>query len=315
MAFGKSVFSTTGGLALSKELRESLLSILKDVSPNEDNYFISNLGVGSPAMNVLHEWNLYYASRPSSVTTKVEGAQTSYSDLTQETRQDNRTAICEEPIRLSRTRASIAMVSGEDAMGLEKERALKRLKAQMEWITINGAYASGKSGEARQMRGIDGMISTNATVRASGYSFSETELNDICQASYDSVGSQYLCDIVALPMKLKRRIASFGTNITRNIDAADKRLTDEVRVFDSDVGNTLMVIAHKDVRDTAGTTTVLALREELFEHSFLVNSGEPHWEDRAKDGDRENGVYITEFTVVGYQEKASVKRTGYSHTL
>jgi hypothetical protein len=122
----------------------------------------------------------------------------------------------------------------------------------------------------------------------------------------------YVMDTLLAPVVIKRRIATFGTNLTRNINASDKRLTSEVRVFDSDLGQTVKIIAHKDVRKSAGTLTVLGIREELFKHAFLVDSGEPHWEERAKDGDRENGVYITEFTLVSLNEKASVKRTGYN---
>lgn len=306
MAFGKQTYNSTN------ELRESLLAIMKDVSPNEDNYFMSNLGKGAPAMNTLHEWNLYHADRPTSVSGNVEGAATTYSDLPAETRASNRTMIIDEPVRLSRTRASIANVTGEDAMGKEKERALKRLKAKMEFVTVNGTVAAGSSGVARGAAGIDQSISTNVTARASGTSFTETELNDIVQDSWDTVGSEYVADLLVAPVVIKRRVASFGTNLTRNINAENKRLTSEVRVYDSEVGQTVMIIAHKDVRAAAGTLTVLALREELFEHSYLINTGEPHWEDRAKDGDRENGVYISEFTVVSYNEKASVKRTGYN---
>ena len=313
MAFGKATWNGSG-ITPSKELRESLLSIIKDVSPNEDNYFVSNLEVSAPALQQLHEWNLFYESRPTSVSGNVEGAATSYSDLPLENRSTNRTIIIDEPVRLSRTRASIANVTGEDAMGKEKSRALRRLKAKMEWATVNGSIACGLSGVASGMAGIDQMISTNVTARASGQSFTETELNDIIQESWDAVGGEYVMDLLAAPAVIKRRISGFGTNLTRNIEASSKRLSQEVRVYDSEIGQTVMIIAHKDVRSAAGTLTVLGLREELFAHSFLVDSGEPNWEDRAKDGDRENGVYITEFTTVSFDERASVKRTGYATT-
>lgn len=304
MAFGK--------YAEQNEMRESLLSILKDVSPNEDNYFVSNLGKARPATNTIDEWNTYYQARPTSVTFGVEGATTTYADLTVEDRTNNRTAILEQSVRLSRTRNSIAMVSGEDALGKEKERALKRLKSDMEFATINGAYASGSSGVARGMAGIDGCISTNVTAWASGRSFTEADLNDIVQASYDQVGMEYIADVVVAPVVIKRRISGFTANNTRNVDASAKRLTKEVRVYDAEVGQTVMVIAHKDVRKAAGTLTVYALNESCFEHAFLVDSGEPHWEERAKDGDRVNGTYITEFTLVSYAQRASVKTTGWN---
>jgi hypothetical protein len=315
MPFGKATWGAGPGPSETNvELRESLLAILKDVSPNEDNYFISNLEVAPPALQQLHEWNLFYEARATSAAGNIEGAATTYADLPLETRSNNRTVILDAPIRLSRTRASIANVTGEDALGKEKERALRRLKSKMEWATINGQAASGLSGVASGMAGIDQMISTNVTARSSGASFTETELNDIIQESWDAVGGEYVMDLLAAPAIIKRRISGFGTNLTRNVEAPDKRLTQEVRVYDSEIGQTIMILAHKDVRSAAGTLTVLGLREELFAHSFLVNSGEPHWEDRAKDGDRENGVYITEFTSVSFDQRASVKRTGYATT-
>lgn len=306
MAVGKNTY--TG----ASEMRESLLSIMKDVSPNEDNYFMSNLPKGPVATNTYTEWNTFYEARPTSVTASIEGGTTSYADLTAEGRTGNYTVIKDEPIRVSRTKASIAMVTGEDAVAKEKERGLKRLKANMEWLTINGTLAAGSSGVARGMSGIDQCISTLVTGHASGQSFTEGILNDMVQDSWTQVGSDYVANMIAAPVVIKRRIASFGTNLTRNMNASEKRLTQEVRVYDSEVGPTVMVIAHKDIRAAAGTLTVYALNDQTFAHSFLVNSGEPHWEERAKDGDNVNGVYITEFTLASFAQRANVKRTGFS---
>ncbi len=75
-----------------------------------------------------------------------------------------------------------------------------------------------------------------------------------------------------------------------------------------------MIVPHKDVRSTAGTLTVYALRQDTWKHAFLTGR-EPQWEELAKDGDRENGQYLTEFTLVGYAQGASAKRTGYSRSL
>ncbi|GIW70204.1 MAG: hypothetical protein KatS3mg101_0951 [Patescibacteria group bacterium] len=62
MAWGKTTYQSPN------EARESVLSIMRDISPNEDNYFVSNLAVGAPAMNTLHQWNIFHESRVSSVT-------------------------------------------------------------------------------------------------------------------------------------------------------------------------------------------------------------------------------------------------------
>ena len=308
MAFGKQTYDASG-----KELRESVLDILKNISPNEDNYFVSNLGVAPSATNTLHEWNLFNEARATSTSPRIEGADTIYPDLQTETRSNNRLEVLDSPVKLSRTRASIANITGEDAMGVEKERALVRLKNLMEYDTINGVIAAGSSGVARGMAGIDGCISTNVTAWASGQSFTETILNDMVQTSWNAVGSSYVIDAIVAPVVIKRRVATFGTNLTRNIQASDLRLTKEVRVYDSEVGPTVKIIAHKDVRKTAGTVTVYGIRTDAFEHAFLVGSGEPHWEDRAVSGDYKDsvGTYITEFTLVSYGQAASLKTTGF----
>lgn len=294
--------------------RESLLSILRDISPNTDNYFVSNLGKAPAATNTLHEWVTYNTARPTSVTTTIEGAAASYGDLTAPTRTQNATAIVSRPVRVSGTLRAISTATGEDPYVFQKHEALKRLKADMEWLTVNGAFASGDSGVARGLTGITGMISTNVTARASGTSFTEEELNNILQDVWTQVGSEYVSDLIVVPMVISRRISGFTSNLTRNIDANSKKLVNQVRVYDSQVGQSVMIIPHKDVNAAAGTLTVLALREELFKHAFLTGR-EPQYEELAKDGDRSNGQYITEFTVVSFAQRGSARRTGYATTL
>jgi hypothetical protein len=309
MAFGKQTYDASGN-----EMRESVLDILKNISPNEDNFLTTHLGTAPAATNTLHEWNLFNEARATSTTPVIEGADTIYTDLQTETRSSNRLEILDSPVKLSRTRASIANITGADEMGVEKERALTRLKNRMEYDTINGVLAAGSSGVSRGMAGIDGCISTNVTAFSSGQSFTETILNDMVQASWTAVGAEYVMDTLLAPVVIKRRVATFGTNLTRNIQASDLRLTKEVRVYDSEVGPTIKIIAHKDIRKTAGTLTTYGIRSDAFEYSFLVGSGEPHWEDRAVSGDYNNaiGVYITELTLVSYGQAASVKSTGFA---
>jgi hypothetical protein len=295
--------------------RESLLSILRDVSPNTDHYLVSNLGVAPAATNTLHEWTTYNTARPTSITFTIEGADASYSDLTQPVRTNNVTAIITEAVKVSATERAISTATKEDPWVFQKAEALKRLKAKMEFALINGTRASGSSGVARGMTGIDGMISTNLTARASGTTFTETELNDIMQDSWDQVGQDYVADMLLCPMTIKRRISTFTANNTRNIDASSKRLDAEVRVYDSNVGKTVMIVPHKDVRNGVasgvyGSLTVYALREDTWKMAFLTGR-EPKWEELAKSGDYDCGQYVTELALVGYAQRASVKRYGY----
>jgi hypothetical protein len=315
-------FKSTYNTSVTNEMRESLLDIIRDVSPNEDNYFMSNLAKGTKATQTLHEWNIYHEGRATAVAVSVQGADTTYPEPQMEVRSTNYTAIVESPVAISRTKASIAMITGEDALGKDKERALRRLKSKMEYAIINGAAAVGSSATAGQLCGILGSVTTNVSNYPSGLqSFTEALLNDMVQRSWTSVGESYVGNILAVPVVLKRRIAAYGTNLTRTIAASEKRLTKEVRVYDSEVGPTIMVIAHKDIPTVASAgaevpgNTALLVNDSLLELSFLVKTGEPHWEERAKTGDRENGTYITEFTLVNFDEQAAVKSGGFLTTL
>lgn len=313
MAFGKNYDNATDKV-------DSLLSILKDVSPNTDNYFITNLGVAPAATNVLHEWGVYNTARPTSVTGTIEGSDASYSDLTSPERTNNYTVILDEPIQLSDTAAAMSTITGEDPMAFQKDRALKRLKAKMEYVTVNGDVVARLSGIASGMNGFDSMISTNVTARASGTSFTETELNDMMEDSYDEVSMEFIADLLACPMVIKRRISGFTSNLTRNIDATDKKLDNEIRVYDSSVGQTVKIIPHKDIRKVnlsaslGNALTVYALREDTYKHSFLAGQ-EPKFVPLARAGHSERGMYKTEFTLVSFAQRASVKRSGFDNKL
>jgi hypothetical protein len=139
MAFGKNYDNAT-------DARESLLSILKDVSPNTDNYFITNLGTAPAATNTLHQWGVYNTARPTSVTGVIEGAAASYDDLTSPEKSSNYTVILDEAVRVSDTAMGISTITGENPMAFQKDRALKRLKAKMEYVTVNGDVVARLSG-------------------------------------------------------------------------------------------------------------------------------------------------------------------------
>lgn len=294
---------------------DSVLSILKDISPNTDNYFVSNLKVSPQATNTLHEWPVYSTARPTSVTMVIEGADATIQDLTTPSRSNNRIGVIDEVVQVTSTDEGISTLTGEDQMSFQKREGLTRLKAKMEWLTINGVLAAGSSGVAAQMAGIERCISTLITARASGTSFTEAELNDMVQDSWDNVGAAYVGDTLLCPVVIKRRVSTFTANLTRNIDATAKKLDKEIRVYDSEVGQTVAIIPHKDVRTTAGSLAVMLLREELYAHSFLAKNGEPHWVPLARTGHAEKGMYEAQFTVVSHAQNASVRRTGYNRGL
>lgn len=289
--------------------REDLLSVMGDVSPDE-TYLTTNLKTGD-ASQTLHEWLHYSVSRPTSVTFKVEGAAATYSDLTQPSRLSNKTAILERTVRVSRTERKVSVGRNDDPYEFQKNQALRLLKMDMEYAIINGTDASGASGVARGMKGIDGWITTHATAYSSGHSLSETTILQLGQMVWDDINPEKMFDVLMVPMGLKVKMAStFTGNATRYIPGAEKKLVNDIMVYDSPTGS-FKVIAHKDVRNVAGSVTMYGIREDQYRIAYL---DKPFWEELAKDGDRENGHYVTELTLESHAEEASLKATGFSQT-
>jgi hypothetical protein len=262
----------------------------------------------STAKGTYHEWMKYNISRPSSVSADVEGADTSFADLTQPSRTGNVTQIIKQSIQVSRTERRVNVAAMGDPYAFQKADALRQLKMKMEFAIINAAKASGSSGVARQMDGVDAFITSITTGRDSGTSFSETELNDMAAIGYSNVRADKVFDMLLCTVKIKQAIAGFSGNSTRYIDASERRLTKDILVYDSAVGSH-KIMHHRDVRNNAGSTTVYGLREDMHKVAYL---DKPMFEELSKVGDADRAHWVTEFTLEVTEEKADQKRTGYN---
>lgn len=291
--------------------REDLLSVIKDVSPVASNYLVTRLG-SSTAYNTVHEWPVRNIGRATSDNSMAEGGTPTEPVGDAPTRSQNFTAVIARAVKVSGTEAAIRRALPGSAIDDEKMVKLMRLKADMEWALINGAKASGASGTARKMSGINSVISTNLTARASGTSMSVTELEDIMQNSWDATGGEgFTADVVLCPMGIKRKIASFTTRVQAQTPAED-RIFNNISYFETSSG-TVKIVPHKDVINATGSTHVLAIREDFYKMAFLTGR-EPKYEPLAKTGDFDTGMYVTELTLESQAEHASVKRFGYALT-
>lgn len=286
--------------------REDLLDVIGDVSPDETP--LMTLFGTSTARGTLHEWLEYNIARPTTVSSDAEGADTTFTDLTQPSRVSNITHIIKQPIQVSRTERAVNVAGMSDPYAFQKADGLRQLKMKMEYAILNSSKASGASGVARQMDGIDAFTTSVVTARNSGTSFSEQELNDMTADAYTTVRADKIFDMVLCTVKIKQAIAGFGGNSTRYVDASERRLTKDILVYDSAVGSH-RIMHHRDVRNDAGSTTVYGLREDLHKVAYL---DKPMFEELGKVGDADRGHWVTEFTLEVLEERANVKRTGYN---
>jgi len=300
MAFGLQTYEDTAR-------REDLIDLISDVSPDDNP--LSTMLATTTAKGTYHEWLEDYLSRPSSVSGSVEGAAAEYDDLDQPTRRGNVTQIISQTYRVSGTEKAVKVAGMGDPMDYQAAKALREWKNKLEYALVRGNDASGNSGVARQMSGLDSVITTHYTARASQTTLSEVEFNDMVQEVWNDVGNDQVFDLVLVPFGLKRKISAFTAGSTRYIDASDKKLVRPVMVYESD-GGVHRIMAHKDVRSSTGSlgATFFGIKEDKFRIAYLRK---PVRELLAKDGDRDNGQIVGEATLEYLSERTSIKRIGY----
>lgn len=285
--------------------REDLLSILKDVNPLDENYLFENLGESS-ASNTLHEWPVRYISRATSVTTRAEGFDATVVDLTAPSRSNNYTAIIDQVVQITGTQEKADTATGVDPMVDQKKLGMQQLTQKIEYVLLNGSKSSGASGVARTSAGIDGVISTHVTARASGTSMSITEIEDIMEEVWTDTSKAMGGKTLLVPFGINRTISGFSTAITNYVNSTDK-LYRNVKTFQGSAGE-LKVVPHKDIRNTAGTSTVYLINDDMHKVAYYRK---PFWKPLAVDGDYERGMYVVELTLESLAQMTGAKRTGY----
>lgn len=288
--------------------REDLLDIIGDVSPDENP--LSTMFATTSANQTLHEWLEDYLGRPTANSAAVEGAAATYDDLTQPVRRNNVTQIITTTFRVSGTERDVDVAGMGDPMAYQSAKQLRDWKNKLEFAILRSTRASGDSGVARTMAGIEATVTSHYTARLSGTSLSETEFNDMIFDSANDVGNSDVFDMVLLPLKLRQKLSTFTAGSTKYVDAEDKKLTRPVAVYESDFG-VHRIFHHKDVTNATATPgpRILGLKEDKWRIAYLRK---PQKVMLAKDGDRENGMIVGEATLEFLAERANAQRSGYN---
>lgn len=288
--------------------REDLLDLIGDVSPDDNP--LSTLFATSKATQTTHEWLEDYLARPTSVNAQVEGFTATYSDLTPPSRRNNIVQEIGVTFRVSGTERAVSVAGQGDPYTYQASKALRDWKNNLEYAIIRGTIASGSSGVARSMAGIQAIVTSHYTARLSGTSLSETEFNDMVYDVATDVGSSDVFDTVVTTLRLRQKISTFTAGNTKYVNASDKKLTRPVMVYESDFG-VHKIFGHKDVSSSNATPgpRILGLKEDKWRVAYLRK---PERIDLAKDGDRDNGMIIGEATLEYLAERANAQRSGYN---
>jgi len=288
--------------------REDLIDVIGDVSP-DDNPLMTMLGT-TTASQTLHQWLEDYISRPSSVSAAAEGATATFSDLTQPSRRVNITQIITETFKVSGTESKVDVAGMGDALDYQAAKALRTWKNNAEYALIQGDVASGSSGFARQMIGIEAIVTSHYTARLSGTSLSETEFNDMVYDVANDVGSGEVFDMVLATLRLRQKISTFTAGNTKYVNASEKKLTRPVMIYESDFG-VHKIFGHKDVTNAATTPgpRIIGLKEDKWKIAYLRK---PVKTMLATQGDYQSGQIVGELTLEYLAERANASRSGYA---
>lgn len=301
MAYGLQTFN-------DKSIREDLLDIISDVSPDENP--LSTMLKTSTASQNTHEWLEDYISRPSSNTGTIEGSDATFSDLTQPSRRTNIIQTIRETFKVSDQQIAATHAGMSDPFEYQKKKALTQWKNRQEFALIRSSLSSGASGVASTMIGIEAVVTSHYTARLSGTSLSETEFNAMVLEVATDVGTDSIPDMVLTTLALRQKLSTFTAGSTRYVDASDKKLVRKVMVYESDFG-VHRIFGHKDVTSSAATPgpRVNLLREDTWKIAYLRK---PKYKALPELGSYKAGMIEGDLTLEYLAERANASRSGYN---
>lgn len=279
--------------------REDLHDVITNISPLETPMFSGFKKV--EAMDTYKEW-LIESLASATTNAQIEGADYSFSALTDRTRTGNYTQILWKTFEVSDSQRAANLAGIADEYRRRMENAMKELARDIEYALVNGTGNSGASGTARSLKGVLSFITTNVETGTGTGSeaLTETMYNDLLQTIWNSGGRP---DTTYVNGFQKRKISAFSTN-TRNVAAKDNELYAAVDVYYSNFGVQTIVL------DRYMTTSVVAVLEK---DRWAVATYRPTKNiEVAKVGSATRGAVETELTLVAFNEASSGKITGLS---
>jgi hypothetical protein len=298
-------------------MKEDVDDKIYRVSP-EETPFVSMIGRKSVDA-VTPEWQRDSLRSPAS-NAAVEGADATYAAQTQPTRLSNKTQIIQDTLSVTGTTDRVAKYGRDKESARLKAKKMVELKKDIEWAAISqGAFVTGDSTTARQMRGLYGWVATNNELGVAGSpaapiissntapvagtlrALTEALLKSLILKVYNSGGK---AEVLMVSPSHKQVISGFTGNVTRFNDVATKnvRLQTSFSVYGHDFGETKVVPNRVMTGSGAGliSTAYLIDAEQCSLGVLRPFSATP----LAKVGDADNFQILTEVTLQVNEEKA-----------
>lgn len=276
-------------------LREDVIDIIFQITPT-DTPFYNDIG-DTAANDTDHGWTT------RGLTVRADNAQTegavfagAYTAGNFPDRVRNRTQIFRKLPQVARSMASSNMIGVKNLMADQIQINMQEFKTDIEHALIRGSLASGSTDNSvRRLNGLvnsmlEGPTNGNRFDYSTAGTFTESAFNDLLEQVWLDGGNPANCLVNSA---IKRSIGSFGSTLTKNIQADDKRVVNVVTVIETDFGVTNVKLS----RDVSGAADLYDCI--VYDHSFYKKAwlDAPFVERIPKVGDSEEAVILAEGTL------------------
>lgn len=305
--------------------REDLSDIIYRISPTKTPFLSAIPKV--KATNTYHEWQ---TQDLASVTAnaQLEGDVASALAVNKTWRLGNYTQISTKSVIVTGTQQAVKTAGRSNELSYQLSLRSAELKRDMEAALVSAANGvattasnttavGGNTTTARSLRGLEGWLATNLDMGSGGAApvyqssgaasnpgtaptdgtqraFTEAQVKNVLQLAYAQGGEP---DLIMLAPSEKQIFSTFTGGATRMDKAEDKSVTAAVDVYVSDFG-TLQVVPNRFQRTRVG----FILETEKW---ALATLRPFQTEDIAKQGDSDQKLIVTEYTLEARNEKSS----------
>lgn len=282
--------------------REDLSDIIYDISPTETPVMSAIAKV--PATATKHEWQKHSLTAASSTNWVIEGDDATTDASTATTRLFNYCGISDKVARVTGTQDAVNKAGRDKEMAFQMEARAKELKRDCEKAMLeNNAYVAGADTTAREVAGLQAWVKTNTNIASdataatgdgsdahtdgTARALAESFIEDVLGDAWNSGGmpSMAVCNKFQ-----KQQFANISGNLTRNIDASDKKVVNSVDFYVDPLGNDVRVVP-----DRFAPADVIYFIDT--DHLKMATLRDFQTVDLAKTGDSDRKQIIHEWTL------------------
>jgi hypothetical protein len=234
-------------------LREELMDLIHNVSPSETPILSTVQMV--PVDSTYPQW-LIDSYRAAATNAYLENTVFTDHSKTVPTRVSNIVQTMYRGGNVTDVQRAVAHAGMDDPLGYYEDKDVVEFKRDIELALVRGSAVTGTTDTASQLNGLMNVISTNTT-NLSSVTMTETIYNNILALTWGNT-ARMPTDVYCGP-NIKRTISGYTTNVTRNIDADEKRQINVVDFYDSEFIRNQRVHLHRDVTDTSTSAEFFAI--------------------------------------------------------